>query len=125
MICAAICYLFDACSTNPYKSGEVLYQNFCAHCHGENGNGLGDIYPPINNSDYLKMNADNLVCLIRYGQTDEIIVNGKSYKEPMPPLPKLDEVALNNIVNFINYKWPFKEGNTTIIDIRNQLENCN
>jgi len=117
-------YLFDACSANPYKSGEVLYGNFCASCHGKDGEGFGEIYPPIANSDYLKNHADELTCLIKYGMWDTITVNGKVYKEPMPENLRLDDIAINNIVNYVNYAWPYKKGYTTIIEVRAQLEDC-
>lgn len=117
-------YLFDACSTNPYKSGEALYGSFCASCHGADGKGFGDLYPPIADSDYLRAHADELTCLIRNGMWDTIVVNGKTYKEPMPENLRLDDIAINNINNYINYMWPYKEGRTTITEVRAELEAC-
>ena len=117
-------YLFDACSTNPYKSGEVLYTNFCSSCHGVDGLGFGKIYPPIANSDYLRNHAGDLTCIIRNGMWDTIVVNGKTYKEPMPENLRLDDIAINNINNYINYAWPYKEGRTTITEVRSELAKC-
>jgi len=117
-------YLFEACSTNPYKSGEVLYTNFCSSCHGVDGEGFGEIYPPIANSDYLRKHAGDLTCMIRNGMWDTIVVNGKTYMEPMPALPKLDAVAINNINNYVNYKWPYKEGIITITEVKAELAEC-
>jgi len=117
-------YLFDACSTNPYKSGEVLYKNFCSSCHGVEGEGFGDLYPPIAGSDYLKNHAGDLTCMIRNGMWDTITVNGKVYSEPMPEIPQLDDVAITNINNFINYKWPYREEMVTITEVREELQSC-
>ena len=119
------CFLCDACSSNPYKSGEVLYESFCAGCHGTDGLGLGDFYPPIKDSDYLKEHADKLTCMIRDGMIDTIMVNGKTYREPMPAIPRLNDVAITNINNYINYAWPYREGATTIVDVRAALKKCN
>ena len=117
-------YLFDACSTNPYKSGEVLYTNFCSSCHGVEGEGFGDLYPPLADSDYLKNHAGDLTCMIRNGMWDTITVNGKIYDEPMSAIPRLDDVAITNINNYINYRWPYRDGMVMITEVRKELEGC-
>lgn len=86
--------------------------------------GFGEIYPPIADSDYLRTHAGDLTCIIRNGMWDTITVNGKIYKEPMPENFRLDDIAINNINNYINYTWPYKEGRTTITEVRSELAEC-
>ena len=76
-----------------------MYGNFCASCHMDDGSGLRGRIPPLANSDYLKKYASELACIIRYGKTGEIEVNGKKYQEPMPGVPQLTDFEIANIIN--------------------------
>ena len=76
-------YLFQSCQSNPYVHGEILYENFCANCHMEDGTGLIGNIPPLAGADFLKKYASDLPCIIRYGIQDTIIVNGKEYVTPV------------------------------------------
>lgn len=71
----------------------------------ENGEGLRGLIPPLANSDYLKKNRDRLACIIRYGMEGEIVVNGKSYNQPMAGIPQISEADIANVLNFINESW--------------------
>lgn len=90
----------------------------------EDGNGVGNLIPPLAQADYMQQHADELACIIRYGLADSIKVNDKIYSEQMLGIPELDDVAITNIANYINYKWPFRENYFSITETRKQLDNC-
>ncbi|MBT8220893.1 MAG: cytochrome c [Bacteroidia bacterium] len=113
-----------ACDSNPYKTGENLFNNYCANCHMDDGKGLGDLIPTITGTDYMKKNPNSIVCIIRYGLKDTITVEGKTYAEPMLGIPELDDIAITNIANYINYRWPYRSEYLTIADTRKILDTC-
>jgi mono/diheme cytochrome c family protein len=79
------------------------YQTHCANCHQADGKGLAGLYPPIT-ADFLK-NKNDLACLIRYGMSQPIVVNGKSYNRPMPANPTLKELDVAEIVTYVQVTW--------------------
>ena len=93
------------CQTEPYPQGKILYQNFCQSCHMEDGSGLGLEIPPLANADYLKANLEIVPCIIHYGQSDTIVVNGNTYAQPMEGIDKLSAIEITNIINFIGQAW--------------------
>ncbi len=93
--------MVNGCGDSNRDYGSELYTKHCANCHGIEGQGLQDLYPPIKGADYLIENQADLVCLMRYGIDGEILVNGKKYDQKMPSLPNLSDVDLTNIINYI------------------------
>lgn len=112
------------CNQKPYAHGKIMYENFCVNCHMEDGSGLIGNIPPLANADYLTKHADKLACIIRYGITEEITVNGKKYSTPMEGVPQLTDVEIANIINYINHEWGNNNGYTTIKQVQTQLSNC-
>lgn len=115
--------LLAQCEENTYRIGERVYKANCANCHMDNGEGLGELIPPIANSDYLKNNRDKLACIVRYGLKDTIMVNGKQYSEQMAGI-KLEDVALVNLLNYIGHSWGNDLKPYTLEEVRTMLGQC-
>jgi mono/diheme cytochrome c family protein len=123
MILLAV-FSLNSCQDQPFKQGEILYTNFCANCHMEDGTGLAGNIPPLAGADYLKNNNLYTACIIRYGQEDTIVVNGITYSQPMAGIDKLSEFEIANVINYINQAWGNDYGFVKLEDIRRQLEDC-
>lgn len=87
------------------NSAKAHYEKHCGNCHGKQGEGLRGLYPPLAGSDYLAENQNNLPCLIRYGMSGPIVVNGKNYEMPMPGAPNIGPEEISDIINYINTSW--------------------
>jgi cytochrome c551 len=107
-----------------YIKGEQLYAEHCANCHQDDGKGLGQLYPPIANSDFIQSNKNRIGCLIRYGLTGEIIVNGKTYNKEMPAMPALTDLEIAQILTYIFNKWENGDGLTDVKDVSARLNDC-
>ncbi len=113
-----------ACGESHFHQGENLYVTHCANCHMEDGTGLGDLIPPLAGADYLRDNPLKIACIIRHGMTGEVVVNGKTYNNPMAGIPGLTEFQIANIINYINQAWGNDYGYVKLADIRRALEEC-
>ncbi len=116
---------FIYCQNNVYVQGERLYERYCSNCHGKDGNGLKNLYPPLNSSDYYQKNQDLVACIILNGLEDEIEVNGKSYMMPMAGFSNLTDVDITNIINYVNTAWNNDLEETTIQKVKENLKSCN
>jgi len=121
------------CFTNKGHQGQRLYAQHCAGCHGEQGQGLGQLIPPLAGADYLPAHAAELPCLIRRGLRGPIVVNGVSYNGWMLGVQdtvahkKLSPAQLTNLLNYVESHWgnhPGPGGPRTIAGTEAQLRAC-
>lgn len=107
-----------------YIQGEQLYIKNCSNCHQKTGTGLGLVYPPLKQSDFLINNVEQVICLIRNGKKGELIVNGKSYNQPMPAMPSLTDLEIAEIATYIYNSWENELGIIDVQDVSKLLLVC-
>jgi mono/diheme cytochrome c family protein len=116
--------LLTGCFSNNRHQGEKLYAQQCASCHGDQGQGLGRLIPPIAGSDYLAAHRSELPCLLRNGQNEVIVVNGVGYHNVMPGNKSLSPAQVTNLLNYIESHWGNEAAPRTISDVQAQLDKC-
>ena len=90
----------------------------------DNGEGLGTLYPPLKDADFVLENKESLACIIRHGMSGPIMVNGKLYQAEMPGNPRLTDFEISNLVHYLLEEMNEQENTMTVRDIRSQLESC-
>lgn len=124
-LAALLCLYFGGgCEQNTFQEGERLYKVHCANCHMDDGIGLSALIPPLAGSDYLNKHREQLPCILRYGLSDTIFVNGKMYAEKMPGVSALSEIHIANLLNFINNSWGNRNGVYRLEEVRAALGKC-
>lgn len=88
-----------------YSLGKPLYRANCANCHGKQGEGLGRVIPPLAKADYLKEQSDLLPCLLKYGLTGPVVVNGVEYNQAMPGFKALNPLEVTELITYIGNSW--------------------
>jgi nitrite reductase (NO-forming) len=99
------------------QKGKQVYLQTCFVCHQPNGQGVADQIPPLARSDFL-MNVANRERIIRgvlMGQSDEMVVNGKTYKNPMIPLGHLTDEQVANVLTYVRNTWG-NSGDATAVE---------
>jgi cytochrome c551 len=107
-----------------YNQGQQLYVKNCSNCHQKEGTGLALLYPPLDTSDFMENKLAEVVCLIRYGRKDELIVNGKSFNQPMRGIPSLTDLEIAEITTYIYNTWSHKRGMVDVKSTTSLLDNC-
>ena len=87
--------------------GQEIYNDFCAQCHLENGEGVKGVYPPLAKSDFLK-DINRTISSIKYGLKGPITVNGENYNSIMVS-QGLDDEEIADVVNYILNSWGNKQ----------------
>jgi len=85
-------------------SGAEIYKKNCSNCHGLDGSGLRNLYPPIKGSTYLE-DKNKLVCIIKNGLQGPINVARKTYNQKMPAAKGLYDLDIAQLITFLNDKW--------------------
>lgn len=86
------------------ERGQEVYNGFCVQCHLPNGKGTKGIFPPLDGADWLTEKREESIHAVKFGQSGEIVVNGITYNNVMPPMGLSDrEVA--DVMNYIMNSW--------------------
>lgn len=108
-----------------FAEGLELYKIHCANCHQTDGRGLVNLYPPLAGADYLTAaNKAAVICAIRYGQHDSLVVNGRRYTQPMPGNAQLQPLDIAEIVTYVYNQWGGEKTLTPTDSVRKVLEGC-
>ncbi|SDX61673.1 c-type cytochrome [Hymenobacter psychrophilus] len=115
----------ESCFTERQNEGAQLYAAHCSSCHGDQGQGLERLIPPVAASDYVAKHRAELPCLIRKGMQGDIVVNGIHYNQIMPGHEDLTDSQITILLNFVQTSW----GNTnqiyTMRETSELLGRCN
>jgi mono/diheme cytochrome c family protein len=109
---------------NYLSSGKDIYKAKCQNCHGENGEGLGQLAPPLTDSVFLKNNKTRLACIIKNGLNEEVTVSGKTYKEKMPGFPELTDIEVAQVKVFVTNSFGNNQGFVSYQQVAKELQDC-
>ena len=90
------------------ERGGLLYTDFCMQCHMANGLGIEGTFPPLAGSDWLTDKRTESIHAVKYGQSGEIVVNGKLYNSVMIPMGLSDE-EIADVLNYVMNSWGNKQ----------------
>ncbi len=88
------------------------------------GIGLRNLIPPLAGADFLEKNYNDLPCILIYGIEKEIIVNGKTYHQPMKGIPELETFEVVLLINYINHTWGNDAKYTDFREVEENLKDC-
>lgn len=104
--------------------GQRLYMENCSNCHQKDGTGLGRLIPPLKDADYLKADVNRTVCIVKYGLSGEIIVNGQDYNHEMPGNKALTELEIAEVVTYVYNTWGEMSEIIPVERVREALKQC-
>ncbi|MCL7989102.1 c-type cytochrome [Sphingobacterium sp. lm-10] len=103
-------------------NGEKVYRTHCQNCHGAQGEGLGKLYPPLTDPNYLHDNRASLPRIIRFGLKDSITVSGHTYSENMPAIPELTEVDIAYVLSYVTVRFGNAKSKYEVEEVQKSLK---
>jgi nitrite reductase (NO-forming) len=67
------------------EKGKEVFSRTCIACHQINAEGIPGVFPPLAGSDFLNADKERAIEIVLHGKTGPVTVNGKSFKNVMPP----------------------------------------
>jgi mono/diheme cytochrome c family protein len=130
-ICALILFFFIiSCDSDEniefkryYSSGALVYQTHCQNCHGEKGEGLSALIPPLSDSAYLRKNKTSLSCYVQNGLKGPVSIKGKKFDDVMPA-NDLSPVEIARVLTYIGNSFDNKLGTIDEQMIQADLRMC-
>jgi mono/diheme cytochrome c family protein len=103
--------------------GKAVYTEYCANCHGDNGEGIRGLVPPM--AHPYMLDAKRIICAVRYGKRGEIDLGDRVYSGWMLPFTELEEDAMADIINYVWSRWGGGEsGRITVLEVSTLLDQC-
>ena len=91
------------------QSGPTIFQQSCAACHGENGNGRVGAFPPLAGHVTALVKTPEgrtqLLQTVLFGMQGEIRAKGQKYNGVMPAFGQLNDEQLAAVLNHILNAW--------------------
>jgi mono/diheme cytochrome c family protein len=93
-------------STPPQaKSGETLFQNYCAGCHIEN-TGERSENPPLEGSPWVTGPESRLIKIVLHGVRGPIEIQGRRYNQEMPGFGSvLSDADITAILSYVRRRF--------------------
>ncbi|WP_312339640.1 cytochrome c [Sphingobacterium sp.] len=104
-------------------NGQKVYLTHCQNCHGEKGEGLGNLYPPLTDTTFFQANRPKLACIIKHGTSGELEVAGKKFNSVMPA-SNLSAVDIAYVLTYINTKTNKGKESFPLDEVEKNLKNC-
>lgn len=104
--------------------GKDLYIANCQNCHGANGEGLGELAPPLTDTIFLSNNKEKLACYIKNGANEPMVINGKTYEGKMPDFTNLHDIDIAQVIVYITNSFGNKQGMYTYQQVAEDLKKC-
>ena len=124
MIVLASISLLTQCNHTEYPSGKRYYKAYCGNCHMDDGKGLSKLIPSLEKSQYLINQQDKLPCIIRNGIKSMVPDSSSEVQLSMPAHPKLSEIEILNICNYVNNSWGNQQAQMSLQEIKVKLNFC-
>jgi mono/diheme cytochrome c family protein len=100
------------------RAGAQLYENHCAQCHGDKGQGVAGAYPALAGNRALSMPATtNLVQIVLYGgYAPATAGNPRPYGMP-PFMLVLSDSEIANLLTYLRSAWGHQAGEVSALDV--------
>lgn len=100
-------------------SGQSVYQQYCATCHGTEGQGLGSAFPPLAASGWVTGEAETPIRIVLHGLEGRIQVQGESYDGLMPPFGgRLSDEEIAALLSYVRTRWGNDAGAVSVEAVR-------
>lgn len=101
----------------PAFAGQMTYQTYCRSCHQRNGQGDGNRFPPLAESEWVTAKKDTLIGVLLYGMDQPITVAGKNYHGVMPAFNFLNDKQLADLLTYIRTNFSNQADSVTVDEV--------
>ena len=107
-----------------YSGGSVLYLAHCQNCHGEKGEGLQALIPPLTDTVFLKQNRSSLACYLKNGLKGKLSIAGREFEGEMSAAADLSPIEVAKVLTYVTNSFGNKQGLINLQQVQTDLKNC-
>lgn len=95
------------------ERGEDVYRRHCMACHQTDGSGNPGMYPPLDDTEMVNGDKEELIGIILNGLSGEIEVKGEIYNQVMVPHNFLSDREIADVLSYIRNSFGNSSGRIT------------
>lgn len=106
---------------NPGSSsdGAAVYLTNCSSCHGADGRGLPDMFPPLAHSAVVTGDPRVLIKIVEDGIQGRVVVDGVSYDGDMPQWKgQISDEQLAAVITYVRSAWKNRASGVTLAQVQ-------
>lgn len=89
-----------------HARGAEVYGRTCIACHGIDGKGVPQAFPPLDGSDWVTADPELSIKIVLHGLMGKITVGDSDYMSAMAPLgPTLDDRQIADVLTYVRQRW--------------------
>lgn len=96
----------------------VLFNQYCASCHKENGKGVPATFPPLQGAELVLGDKSKLINIMLNGFSGPVIVKGQKYDQVMPAFNFLNDIEVAEIATYIRSNWGNNSTAVSVADVK-------
>lgn len=85
--------------------GQRVFNQTCAACHQQNGQGIPGVFPPLDGSPWVVGDEGAMIRIVLHGLTGQIERDGQTYNGVMPPFGQLPDEQLAAVLTYVRQAW--------------------
>jgi len=106
-----------------YSAGAAVYQSRCQNCHGDKGEGLAALIPPLTDTVFLKANRHQIACYLENGLKGKITIHNKEFNGIMPSTG-LSPIEIAQVLTYVTNSFGNKAGLINSDEVEKDLKGC-
>jgi mono/diheme cytochrome c family protein len=112
----------DAVNDNLNKgeigTGSDIYFSYCSSCHQMNGEGDGNRFPPLTQSDWVNGDKNKLIGVLLNGLEGPINIRGKAYNNTMPSHSFLSDEDIAHVLTYVRKTFNNNNDSVTVAQVK-------
>jgi glucose/arabinose dehydrogenase len=89
----------------PVSPGALLYNNYCASCHKNDGKGMAGVFPTLRGTPQVMGDKTALIHILLKGLSGPLIIKGQKYDQEMPAFSFLSNKEVAQVASYIRTQF--------------------
>jgi mono/diheme cytochrome c family protein len=98
--------------------GKLVYGVNCLSCHQADGGGVGNLNPPLYNTDWITGNKSKLVQMVLKGSRGQVEIDGETFHNTMPAQAHLTDQQIADVLTYIRNSFGNKASVVTPAEVK-------
>lgn len=107
------------------ERGELLYKQHCLACHQTDGSGNPGMYPPLQQTEIVLDDPEQMISIVLNGLSGPITVKGEEYNSVMAPYNFLKDNEIADLLTYVRNSFGNESGKISpeeVAAIRNTVQ---
>ena len=98
--------------------GKLVYGVNCLSCHQADGGGVGNLNPPLYNTDWVTGNKSKLVQMVLKGSRGQVEIDGETFHNTMPSQAHLTDQQIADVLTYVRNSFGNKASVVTPAEVK-------